>query len=75
MLYKNITNPISGIVIHGLFIEAGRWVEAEGGLCDSLPGRLVERLPAVWIKPCTQVIIGNRYEVIFSICNVNMLLH
>lgn len=50
-------------MIHGLFIEAGRWDSANGGLSDSLPGELVPRLPAVWIKPCTEVKIAKRYEV------------
>lgn len=62
-LYKTLHHPQTGIIVHGLFIEAGRWDESKGGLSDSLPGELVPRLPAVWVKPCTEVKIGQRYEV------------
>lgn len=61
--FGSLKNPFTGIYIHGLFIEAGRWNAIEGGLCDSLPAKLLEPLPVVWVKPCTRLTIGNRYEV------------
>lgn len=45
-----------------MFIEAGRYDRSAGGLADSLPGQLTSPLPVMWIKPCTQVDIGQRYE-------------
>lgn len=67
-LYRNVKKPDTGVVIHGLFIEAGRWDAQLGGLSDSLPGELVPRLPAVWVKPCTAVKVGRRYEVRVFLC-------
>lgn len=62
-LYQGLEHPSSGIFIHGLFIEAGRWSAVGGGLCDSLEGELTPSLPAVWVKPCTSLEINGRYEV------------
>lgn len=62
-LYKFVQPPASGVVVHGLFVEAGRWDPQLGGLSDSLPGELVAPLPAVWIKPCTELQLDQRYEV------------
>ncbi|XP_021708238.1 dynein heavy chain 6, axonemal [Aedes aegypti] len=61
-LFEDLKVPGSGILIHGLFIEAGRWDVREGGLCDAKIGELVSRLPVVWLKPCVNLDIGNRYE-------------
>lgn len=62
-LYKFVKHPASGVVVHGLFVEAGRWDSKMGGLSDSMPGVLVAPLPAVWIKPCTELHLDKRYEV------------
>lgn len=51
-----------GTVIHGLFIEAARWNGDQGGLVDSLLGELTPSLPAVYLKPCTELDVGKRYE-------------
>ncbi|KAJ6638438.1 Dynein axonemal heavy chain 6, partial [Pseudolycoriella hygida] len=61
-LYKNIIEPDIGIVIHGLLIEAGRWDPSKGGLCDANYGELLPSLPVLWLKPCTSVEIGSRYQ-------------
>lgn len=59
----DVKHPKMGIIVHGLFIEAGRWDAHNGGLCDALPGELFPRLPAIWLKPCVKLDIGERYEV------------
>jgi len=55
----NDVQPEDGVLIHGIFIEAGRWDAAGGGLCD---GQLSCRMPVVWLKPCTELQVNNRYE-------------
>lgn len=57
-----IQQPELGSVIHGLFIEAGRWDKDEGGLVEGEVGELTPRLPAVWLKPCFDLEVGGRYE-------------
>ncbi|XP_050078309.1 dynein axonemal heavy chain 6 [Anopheles maculipalpis] len=61
-LFQNLNSPSDGIFIHGLFIEAGRWDPAEGGLCDARHRELIAHLPVVWLKPCTDLAVGQRYE-------------
>uniref|UniRef100_A0A182FSK0 AAA+ ATPase domain-containing protein n=1 Tax=Anopheles albimanus TaxID=7167 RepID=A0A182FSK0_ANOAL len=61
-LYGNLCPPEDGVFIHGIFIEAGRWDREEGGLCDAMFRQLVAHLPVVWLKPCTTLEIGQRYE-------------
>ena len=61
-LYGKLFHPNEGIIIHGLFIEAGRWNRDEGGLCDANIGELSPKLPAVWLKPCLELEAGGRYE-------------
>lgn len=61
-LYYGITPPDTGLVIHGLFIEAGRWDASQGGLCEGRIGELNPQLPAVWLKPCLELDVGSRYE-------------
>lgn len=61
-LYDGLDHPQDGIIVHGLFIEAGKWDEANGGLCDADDGELSPRLPALWLKPCMDIEVGNRYE-------------
>lgn len=61
-MYYGIDPPDIGIIFHGLFIEAGRWDKASGGLVEGQTGELTPRLPAVWLKPCLSVETGNRYE-------------
>lgn len=61
-LYEGLAFPQDGIIVHGLYIEAGKWNTAKGGLCDPELGELSPRLPALWLKPCKEVQIGNRYE-------------
>lgn len=61
-LYEGLDHPEDGIFVHGLFIEAGKWREDEGGLCDPDIGELSPQLPVLWLKPCSELEIGNRYE-------------
>lgn len=61
-LYEGLDYPEDGIIVHGLFIEAGKWDAAKGGLCDPDLGELSPRLPALWLKPCKEVHVGNRYQ-------------
>lgn len=61
-LYEGLDYPEDGIIIHGLFIEAGKWDEERGGLCDPEIGDLTPRLPALWLKPCTELTIGTRFD-------------
>ncbi|XP_058822007.1 dynein axonemal heavy chain 6 [Topomyia yanbarensis] len=60
--FEDLKVPDYGILVHGLFVEAGRWDMREGGLCDARIGELVSRLPVVWLKPCITLDVGCRYE-------------
>ena len=59
--YNGIDFPEDGIIIHGIFIDAGRWDGSEGGLCDAYLRQLTPKLPALWLKPCLNVEVGDRY--------------
>jgi dynein heavy chain, axonemal len=61
-LYKKLKIPEDGILIHGLFIEAGKWNAAKGGLCDADIRELTTFLPVIWLKPSRDLNVGNRYE-------------
>ncbi|KAG5682932.1 hypothetical protein PVAND_012250 [Polypedilum vanderplanki] len=54
--------PDEGVFVHGLFLEAGKWDERRGGLCDAEIGELTTVLPVLWLKPCVEVETGKRYE-------------
>ncbi|CAG5008051.1 unnamed protein product [Parnassius apollo] len=55
-LYGGLQVPDEGIIIHGLFIEAGRWDVGRGCLTDSLPGQTWALLPAVHVMA---VVVGS----------------
>lgn len=61
-LFEGLEHAEFGVNIHGLFIEAGRWSESEGGLCDAEIGELTNPLPALWLKPSLEVDVTERYE-------------
>lgn len=61
-LYEGLDYPEDGIIVHGLFIEAGKWDSNRGGLCDPDIGELSPRLPALLLKPCVDLQVRNRYE-------------
>uniref|UniRef100_A0A182JL82 AAA+ ATPase domain-containing protein n=1 Tax=Anopheles atroparvus TaxID=41427 RepID=A0A182JL82_ANOAO len=61
-LFHGLRSPDDGVFIHGLFIEAGRWARSEGGLVDAKHRELIAHLPVVWLKPCTELEMGQRYE-------------
>ncbi|CAH1180440.1 unnamed protein product [Phaedon cochleariae] len=47
--------PKDGVVIHGLFIDAGRWDNATRKLVDPKPGEVNPPLPAIWLNPKTEM--------------------
>ena len=61
-VYDGLEFPEDGVVVHGLFIEAAKWDEAHGGLCDPDVGELSPPLPALWLKPCMEIEIGGRFD-------------
>ncbi len=61
-LYKKLKIPEDGIYVHGLFIEAGKWDNSRGGLCDADIRELTSVLPVLWLKPCRELQINNRYD-------------
>ena len=61
-LYNGISYPEDGVIVHGIFIDAGRWDASEGGLCDAFMRELNPKLPALWLKPCLELDVRGRYE-------------
>lgn len=59
---KNASVPEDGIYVHGIYIEAGKWNHAKGGLVDAEIGELATLLPVLWLKPTNHVDVGDRYE-------------
>lgn len=62
ILYQMLKIPEDGIFVHGLYIEAGKWDEKKGGLCDPELRELTSTLPVLWIKPCRELDVNNRYD-------------
>nr|CAH7756359.1 unnamed protein product [Callosobruchus chinensis]CAH7757601.1 unnamed protein product [Callosobruchus chinensis] len=52
-VYGSLTPPQDGVIIHGLFLDAGRWDLSMMKLVDPKPGEVNPPLPAVWLKPTT----------------------
>ncbi|CAH1962386.1 unnamed protein product [Acanthoscelides obtectus] len=52
-VYKSLVHPQDGVIIHGLFLDAGRWDLSMMKLVDPNPGEVNPPLPAVWLKPTT----------------------
>lgn len=61
-LFEDLSFPKDGIYVHGLFLEAGKWDRAKGGLIDPDVGELQTVFPVLWMKPCEKYEINNRYE-------------
>ncbi|XP_055843876.1 dynein axonemal heavy chain 6 [Episyrphus balteatus] len=61
-LYANLKIPDVGVIAHGIFIEAARWEQTQGGLCDAREGELYSRLPAVHFIPVIKLDSGERYD-------------
>lgn len=61
-IFDGINSPEDGTYVHGLFLEAGKWNQAKGGLIDPDIGELETMMPIVWMKPCEKIEVGNRYE-------------
>ncbi|XP_045541953.1 dynein axonemal heavy chain 6 [Papilio machaon] len=49
-VYSGLEAPDEGIIIHGLYIEAGRWDVPNACLADALPGQTWSWLPAVRVS-------------------------
>ena len=43
--------PKDGVFVYGLFIVCARWDGAAGVLAEMEPGRLLYRMPVVWLEP------------------------
>ncbi|KAJ8983479.1 hypothetical protein NQ317_014937 [Molorchus minor] len=54
-VYKPIQRPDDGMIIHGLFIDAGRWDMKAMKLVDPKPGEINPPLPAIWFIPKTRM--------------------
>ncbi|GJQ70897.1 hypothetical protein Trydic_g814 [Trypoxylus dichotomus] len=54
-MYGNLEYPKDGVIIHGLFLDAGRWDMRKMKLVDPNPGEINPPLPAVWLEPVTQL--------------------
>jgi dynein heavy chain len=64
ILFDDIEEPDDGALVHGIFIECGRWDISEG-LCDARIGEVTSNLPIMWLKPNLKVDCGDRYEAPF----------
>lgn len=62
VLFEKLKIPDDGICVHGLFIEAGKWDFNRGGLCDPDIRELTTVMPVLWLKPCQELQINNRYD-------------
>jgi dynein heavy chain len=45
------TKPEDGVYIYGLFIESARWDAESGHLADSIPGKMIEKMPVIHFIP------------------------
>lgn len=54
-LYNNLEEPSDGVLIHGLFIDAGRWDFDKKVLTDALKGEMNPPLPVVHVKPVLEL--------------------
>lgn len=62
-MYGSLADSAEASVnVHGIFVEAAEWREAEGGLCDAKLGVLYSRLPVIRFMPCLKLDTANRYE-------------
>ncbi|XP_050519336.1 dynein axonemal heavy chain 6 [Diabrotica virgifera virgifera] len=49
--YKLYEVPTDGVIVHGLFIDAGRWDLTIDELVDARPGEINPPLPIMWLQP------------------------
>ncbi|RZC39366.1 dynein heavy chain 6, axonemal, partial [Asbolus verrucosus] len=52
-VYKGLESPSDGAIVHGLYVDAGRWDMKTMKLIDAKPGEINPLLPAVWLNPKT----------------------
>nr|XP_006813236.1 PREDICTED: dynein heavy chain 6, axonemal [Saccoglossus kowalevskii] len=48
---RNIPSPSDGVLVHGLFVDAGRWDDETMLLADALPGEMNPPLPIMHMEP------------------------
>ncbi|CAH1104335.1 unnamed protein product, partial [Psylliodes chrysocephalus] len=51
--YRIYEVPIDGVIVHGLFIDAGRWDFDVKQLVDAKPGEVNPPMPSLWLRPTT----------------------
>ncbi|XP_044766447.1 dynein axonemal heavy chain 6 [Coccinella septempunctata] len=54
-VYLPLKAPKDGVIIHGLFIDAGRWDTTKQQLVDAKPGEINPSLPSVMMVPTTKM--------------------
>ncbi|CAH0547855.1 unnamed protein product [Brassicogethes aeneus] len=60
-LYKPLIRPNDGVIIHGLFVDAGRWDIDLMKLVDAKPGEISPPLVALTLVPSTHLAEKDRY--------------
>ncbi|PNF42619.1 hypothetical protein B7P43_G01295 [Cryptotermes secundus] len=61
--YGDIVEPKDGVIVHGLFLDGGRWDNENMVLVDSYPGEMNPPLPAMHILLKSEIeYSGIRYE-------------
>ncbi|XP_060520964.1 dynein axonemal heavy chain 6 [Cylas formicarius] len=55
-LYKPLESPTNGVLIHGLYMDAGRWDMADMKLVDPKPGEINPSFPTIHLLPTTETL-------------------
>lgn len=54
-VYRPLISPEDGVLVHGLFVDAGKWDMKLKKLIDPLPGEMNPSLPAMLFLPVTRM--------------------
>lgn len=54
-VYSPLISPEDGVLVHGLYVDAGRWDRKLMMLVDPLPGEINPPLPALLLLPVTRM--------------------
>ncbi|XP_018334778.1 dynein heavy chain 6, axonemal isoform X2 [Agrilus planipennis] len=54
-VFGALTTPTDGVIIHGLYLDAGRWDNRNGILVDAEPGEINPPLPSVHFMPVVKL--------------------